>query len=163
MHVFPVGVERRHGGVGVVAQLRVLDDAVRNVDAKAGDAAVEPEAQDVVEGVADLGVPPVQIGLLGQEVVEVVLPGVLVERPGRGAAEAAAPVVRRRAAGPRIGPDVPVAAARATRGAGLLEPRMQVGGVVRDEVEDHLDPAGGSRGDQLVERGQTPNTGWTSV
>ena len=59
----------------VVAQLAVLDDHVRDVDAEPGDAAVEPEPQDPVELVADLLVPPVEVGLLGQEVLQVVLAG----------------------------------------------------------------------------------------
>ena len=51
------------GGGRVVAQVAVLDDRVAHVDAEAGDAAVEPEAQDVVERVADVFVPPVEVGL----------------------------------------------------------------------------------------------------
>ena len=38
-------------GARVVAQLRVLDDRVRHVDAEARNPAVEPEPQDVVERV----------------------------------------------------------------------------------------------------------------
>ena len=104
-----LGVEGVVVGRGrVVAELRVLDDDVAHVDAEAGHAPVEPEAEDAVELVAHLVVPPVEIGLLGEVVVEVVLTGGVVERPGR-AAEAADPVVRRRAVGLGVGPDVPVA------------------------------------------------------
>ncbi len=108
-------VERVVVGRGrVVAQLGVLDDDVAHVDAEAVDAAVEPEPEDAVEGVAHLVVPPVQVGLLPQVVVQVVLAGRGVERPCRSA-EAADPVVRRRAVGLGVGPDVPVAPCRRRR------------------------------------------------
>ena len=83
---------------------------------KPGDAAVEPEAQDLVERVAHLVVPPVQIGLRRQELVA----GSTGRSPRRTStrlpAERHHPVVRRRAVGLRVGPHVPVAvrASRAT-------------------------------------------------
>ena len=119
----PVGVVHRplpeelllegvlRGGRRVVPQLRVLDDDVAHVDAEAGHSPVEPEGQDRVEGGPDVLVPPVEVGLLDQMVVEVVLPGVLVERPGRSA-EAGHPVVGRRSVGLGVGPHVPVAMRR---------------------------------------------------
>ena len=81
-------VVERHVGepgqlVGVVGQVRVLADAVDHVDPEAVDAAVEPEAHHVVHRRLDLGVGPVQVGLLGEEEVQVVLPGGLVEGPRR--------------------------------------------------------------------------------
>ena len=52
----------------VVAQLRVLVQAVRHVDAEPGHAAVEPEPEDLVELLgAPRARPPVQVGLAGQE------------------------------------------------------------------------------------------------
>jgi hypothetical protein len=42
---------------------------VHDVDPKAGHAAVEPEAEDAVELCAYLLVPPVEVGLVGEEVV----------------------------------------------------------------------------------------------
>jgi hypothetical protein len=83
------------GGRKVVAQLAVFDHGVADVDSKPGDAAVEPEPQDVVERVSNALVPPVQIGLVPQKVVKVVLTARLVELPCRLAAEDADPVVRR--------------------------------------------------------------------
>ena len=47
----------------VVAQLAVLDDRVADVDPEAGDAAVEPEREHVVDRLAQLLVPPVEVGL----------------------------------------------------------------------------------------------------
>ena len=69
----PARRERRIGRV--VAELGVLDQVPDHVDAEAVDAAVEPEAQHVVHRGADLGVAPVEVGLLGQERVIVVLAG----------------------------------------------------------------------------------------
>src|SRR5262249_44363101 len=77
----------------VVAQKSVLDDLVGGVDPESGDAAVEPEAEDAIELVAHFWVPPVQVWLAGQELVEVILAGGRIQLP-RGAAEGASPVVR---------------------------------------------------------------------
>ena len=48
----------------VVAELLVLDQMVDHVDAKAVDAALQPEAHDVVHRGAHGGIAPVEIGLL---------------------------------------------------------------------------------------------------
>ena len=134
----------------VVAQLAILDDAMGDVDAPARDPAVEPEAQDLVERLPHLLAPPVQVGLRRQEVVQVELAGGLVERPGR-AAERAHPIVRWRAVGLRVGPDVEVAVPRVTAAERVLEPLVAVARVVGDEVEQDADAAAARLGDQLVE------------
>ena len=51
---------------------------------------------------------PVEFGLFLEELVEIILPGRRIERPG-GAAEEALPVVGRPAIGRGVPPDVPVA------------------------------------------------------
>ena len=86
----------------------------------------------------DLGVPPVQVGLLRREVVEVVAAALLVERPGGAAAEDRLPVVR-----DLVGPDVEVGP--------FPKPRMPIRGVVRDEVEQDADPAGAGFRDEPIE------------
>ena len=48
---------------------------------KPAHAAVEPEAKDAVELVADVRVPPVEVGLLRRELVQVVALAVVVVRP----------------------------------------------------------------------------------
>jgi hypothetical protein len=131
-----VGEVRRRREVGEVG---VLDQAVRDVDAEPVDAPVEPAAQDAVELLRHRGVAPVPVGLLRQEQVAPVLPGRLVEGP-RGTAEVAGPVVRRAAVGCGVAPQVVVAVRAVARAAGRDEPRVLGGGVVRDEVDDHLEP-----------------------
>ena len=86
----------------VVAQLAVLDDAVRDVDAPAGDPAVEPEAQDLVERLAHLLAPPVEVGLGRQEVVQVELARRprRASTPGRRTSSASCWAASRRASGP---------------------------------------------------------------
>ena len=112
----------------VVAQLAVLVERMAHVDPEAGDTALEPEAQDVLELRMHLRVPPVEVRLRGREVVQVVAPALAVERPRRPA-EDRAPVVR-----DLVRPDVELGP--------LAEPRVPVGRVVRDEVEEDPDAAG---------------------
>ena len=73
---------------GTSGSVGVLDQQRRRVDADAGDAAVEPEPQDVLVLAAHVGVVPVEVGLLGREQVQVPLAGraVGVRRAGPGRA-----------------------------------------------------------------------------
>ena len=121
-----------------VSQLPVLDQPVCDVDPQAADAAVEPEAKDVVELVADGGVPPVEVGLLGSELVQVVLPPRAVEPPRSLAREDRRPVVR-----DLLRPDVVLGP--------VAKPRMPVGRVIGNEVEPDLDAACACGGDQRIE------------
>ncbi|GIU86034.1 MAG: hypothetical protein KatS3mg009_0549 [Acidimicrobiia bacterium] len=156
LHV-PVVVRR---GGRVVAQLAVLDDLVGDVEPEPRDAAVVPEPEDPVERVAHLLVPPVEVGLRREEVVQVVLPRVLVVGPGAAAGvEGVHPVVRRAAAGGGIRPHVPVAVPGVARRAGVDEPRVAVTRVVGHEVEDHLDPPPRRLLDQLVGVGEGAERG----
>ena len=92
-------------GFVLVARLRDvgqplgLDHPVGDVDAKAVDPEVEPEAQDRLELGDDLRVLPVEVGLGAVEEVEVPEAGVGAvgrwQRGPAGAVEHAAPVVRR--------------------------------------------------------------------
>src|SRR5437588_3190791 len=66
----------------VIAQLLIFEQPAEEVDAEAIDATVEPEAQDIVHGLAHLLIAPVQIRLFHIEEVQVVLPGLLIELPG---------------------------------------------------------------------------------
>src|SRR5207248_6572837 len=94
----------------VVAQQLIAQQAVSDVDAKAVDTAIEPEAHHIVDRATDILVPPVQVRLLRQKVMHVVLAGPWIERPRSTAlAEDRDPVVRRTATRLRIGPHVPIA------------------------------------------------------
>ena len=48
----------------VIAELVVLDDVPDHVDAKAVDAAVEPEPQHVEHRLLDVGISPIEVRLL---------------------------------------------------------------------------------------------------
>ena len=166
MHLGPVAVvdrllpEQLHverivvGRGRVVAQLGVLDDQVAHVDAEAVDAAVEPEPQDVVELVAHVLVPPVQVGLLDQVVVHVVLAGALVERPAPGRRSCSPSCSGGEPSGFGIGPDVPVAVRGVRDARALDEPRVLIARVVGDEVEQDPDAALVRARDELVEVGE---------
>src|SRR5256885_9057987 len=117
------------GRDGVVAQFAVLDDGVSDVDAEAGDAAVVPEAVDLIKGIADFGIPPIQVRLLGKEVVEVILPGGNVERP-RWPAEDTQPVVRRTPIRFTVCPNVPISVFGLPGGARVEEPSVLVAAVI---------------------------------
>jgi hypothetical protein len=150
------GAAHRAVVLGPVRQVGLLDHGVRDVDAEAVRAAVQPEPQRLGELLVHVGVVPVHVRLGGVEHVQVPLPGGAVRladpRPGV-AAEHRAPVVGRLGA-VRTGTvaevvAAPLGAARA-RGEGGLEPAVLARGVVGDDVDDDLEaqPVGG--GDEVV-------------
>ena len=141
------------GGGRVVAELGVLVQPVRDVDPEPGHAPVEPEPQDLLERLVHGGVPPVQVGLAGQEVVQVVLAAGLVQRPGRRAGRGQ-PVVRRPAVRGRVGPHVELPVRRGRVADRLDEPGVRAAGVVRHQVEQHPQAPLGRLGDQPVQVGQ---------
>ena len=124
-----------------------------DVHAEAVDAALEPEAQRLVHRGLDAGLVPVEVGLLGQEEVQVPLPRGFVPGPRRAVAEGRAPVVGRpiRRA---VAPDVPAPLRRAPRRARLDEPGMLVARVVRNPVDQHAQPARVRVGQEPVEVGE---------
>ena len=105
------------GGVRqLLRELGILLQQSRRVDAHAGDAAVEPEAQNVLVLLPDLRVLPIEIGLLRGKQVEVPL-AVGDARPGR-AAEDRLPLVRwQLALGALAGPKPEALTSRRTQAA----------------------------------------------
>jgi hypothetical protein len=134
----------------VVGQVGPLAHALHDVDPEAVDPAIEPEPHDAVHGLDHLGVRPVEVGLLGQEAVEVPLAGGVVPGPRGRFDEGGRPVVRR-SVRRALAPDVPVALGAVARPAGLDEPRVLVGGVVRHPVDKDPEPAPVGVGQQPVE------------
>ena len=136
-------LDRRPHDRADVGQALGLDQAVRDVDPEAVDPEVEPESHRLVELGSHVGVRPIDVGLLGREQVQVPLAGLPVRLgdagPGR-TAEVAQPVVGRLlAAGPAaVAEDEagPLGRIRVCRER-LLEPRMLVRDVVRDDVQQH--------------------------
>ena len=63
----------------VVPEQSIFVEPVRDIDAKTRHAPVEPKPQDPVELVVDTLLPPVEVWLVAQEIMEVVLATRLVE------------------------------------------------------------------------------------
>ncbi len=143
-----------------VGQGWVLDRQRSRVDADSRRATVEPEAQDRLVLLAHRRVVPVEVGLArGEEVEEPIAAcpvGVLRPRPRR-VAEVRGPVVGRLIAARASSAAEPEAVThRRCRAAGvrLDEPRMLVGHVVGDDVDDRADAEGEGLGDQCLGFGQ---------
>ncbi len=134
-------------------KLRVLHEQGGRIDPHARHAPVEPEAQHVLVLGPHLGVRPVEIRLLRREEMEVPLAELAVRPRPRRAAEDRLPAVRRQvAAGPRAGPKPESRPLRRAGGRGerSAKPRVPVGDVVRDDVDDGADPELARLGDQLL-------------
>ena len=99
--------------------------------------ALQPEAHHLQQRLLHRGAMQVQIGLRGQEVVQVILLAPRIPGPGR-TAEHRQPVVRRRAIGLRIGPDIPVGLVIRPVLARLGKPGMRVRGMAQHQVDHHL-------------------------
>ena len=137
-------------GIGAfVAKLRVLHQQRCRIDADAGRASVEPEAQHVLVLRPDVGVRPVQVRLLRREEVQVPL---AVGDAGPGvAAEDRLPLVRRLVAvGAASGsePEARALGGARQRGERRPEPRVLLGNVVRNDVDDRPDAERTRVGDQ---------------
>ena len=133
----------------VVAQLPVGAE-IDGVETEAVHASIQPETHFAEDGLDDLGMAKVEIGLLGQEIVQVVLAAPGIPLPGR-TAEDRLPVGGRRAIGARVGPDIPVGAWIVVMLTALDEPGMLVGSVRQHLVDDDLEPPGMGGLHQAVE------------
>ena len=155
LHPVGVGLDLALDAVvrGVVAELGVVEEVVDRVEAEAVDAAVQPEAEGGKRPVLDLGVVVVEVGLRGEEVVQVVLLAPRVPGPG-GAAEDGKPVRGRGAVMAGVGPDVPVGLGIQPVAAAFGEERVLVRGVAEDLVDDDLEAQLMRPGDKGVEIGE---------
>ena len=142
--------DRAHPARRVVAQLGVVDAEIDRVEPEAVDAALEPEAGLGQQRLDHLRVVEVEVGLLLEEVVQVVLAAARLPLPG-AAAEHRQPVAGRRAVGLGVGPDVPVGLGVVAALPALLEPGVLVAGVAGDEVHHHLEAEPVGLGEQRVE------------
>ena len=117
---------------------------------KPREALLHPEAGDLGDLVAHLGVGDVQVGLLGVEAVQVPLAGRLVPGPVRvllvGEDHVAGALARL-----LVAPHVPVVEGGVARGAGAAEPRVVDRGVVDDQVGDDPDSPVAGGADHLGE------------
>src|SRR5207248_2642878 len=86
------------------------------------------------------GIAPVQVRLLGIEVMVIVLVSFGIDLPGR-VPEGGFPIIGWPAVFSRVMPDVPVAMRRSTRGAGIDEPLVLVGSVVHYKIKNDADTA----------------------
>src|SRR5262249_15183432 len=137
-------------GCRVVPEEGVFVEAVRDVDAETGDAPVEPESQDPPELLVHSRLPPVQVGLSRQEVMQVVLAGSNVPLPGRLPGEVE-PIVRRPGARRLVGPYIVIAHGVLPARRRINEPRVLAARMVRHEVKQYAHTALASRSDQGIE------------
>ena len=135
-----------------IVAVEILGETVGHIHTEAVRSVVEPESQGLEEVVAHFAVVPVPVGLFLGEHVQIPL-AVRYTGPGR-TTEMVLPVGRRLVAVRplAITEDVTVTLRRARfRGEGRLEPFVQVGAVVRNDVDHHFDAVGVRGLGKLVE------------
>ena len=117
-----------------------LEEVGDGVQAEPVEAHLQPEVHRLQHGFEDLGVVEVQVRLVVEEPVPEVLAAHRVPRPVRRlGVDEDDPRLFVELVG--VGPHVEVAVRPVGVGAGRLEPRVLVTGVVHDEVDDHADTA----------------------
>ena len=137
----------------IVPQLRVMHGEINGVKAEAVNATVQPEAGDLKQGVLDRRIVQVELWLLRQEVVHVILAASGIPGPGR-TGENGLPVVGRRSIGTRVRPDIPVRLRSVAGPAAVMEPRMLVRSVCKNQIGDDLEAEGVGAFNQAIEIGQ---------
>ena len=134
--------------VGRVQRTGRVEQERYGVHPEPGQPELEPEADHPLDLLAHLRVRDVEIRLMLVELVQVVLPRLLVVLPQAGLLireDDALVRVRRRL----VPPDVPAPVRRLPRRPRTPEPRVLVGGVVDHQVGDHPDATVPGERDQL--------------
>ncbi len=136
-----VGIAGEHGPARprIVAQPAVMDKEIDRIQPEPVHPPVKPEAHRAKDGVHRRLAVKVDVGLFGQKVVQVILPPPRIELPC-AAAKDRQPVVRRRAIGPGIGPDIPIGPGIVARRPALGKPRVTVRGMAHHLVDDDPEP-----------------------
>jgi hypothetical protein len=137
----------------VVGQRRVVHREVDRVEAEAVDAALQPEAGGIDQRRLHLFIMHVEVGLRGQEVVQIILAPARVPGPAR-AVEDRLPVVRRRPVRPGVGPHVPIRFGIVAALPAFPEPGVLVRAMGVDLVDDDLEAEAVGRGEEPVEIGE---------
>ncbi|MNV50932.1 hypothetical protein D3C71_1429620 [compost metagenome] len=137
----------------VVTQLCIVEAEVDRIQAEAIHATVEPEPHVIQRGLLHRRVVEVQVGLVGQEVVQEILLTPRLPLPGH-AAEDRHPVVGRGAVLARIGPHVPVRLGIGAVLPAFLEPGVVDRGMAEHLVDHHLQTQRMRLGQQLVDIGE---------
>ena len=127
---------------------RILPQNVDHVAAEACDAAIQPEAQNLLDLLQHFRLIVVQIGLVAGEEVEIILAAALVILPAV-LAEEACPVVGQLAVFAALAPVVIVAVGALGIAAGL-KPGVGGGGVVDDQVHNDAHTTRLGLGDEAV-------------
>ena len=138
----------------VIRQRWALADEVDHVGSKPVDPTVQPELQCLVHRVANRSMVPVEVRLFRQEQMQVVLAGLVIERPRRHVAKCRAPVVRRPAARGGVAPDIPVTLVVVSRRSRCSEPRVFARRVVGNPVEGDAETVLMAASDQFVGIGE---------
>ena len=128
------------GAVGGDLAVGVLGDLVDDVQPEPLDPLGHPGADHGVQLLADGGVLPVQVGLLGSELMEVVLAQlghIGPSRPPKGGAHLIG-----KDAGLAVPPDVIIVAGVIPALAGLQKPAVLVAGVVEHQIQQDADAPG---------------------
>src|SRR4029450_8672095 len=138
-HPMVLRVARAEVRIGrIVAKLLILDQVPDDVDAEPIDPASKPETHHLIDGRSDGRVTPVEIRLSGEKgMIEILFASAIIFP--RATAEYRQPIVGGSAGRGGILPDVPVALATPSRRTARQEPRMPIGCVVGDQIENDLE------------------------
>lgn len=105
--------------------------------AKAINAAIQPKTGTFQNGRLHIRIVQIEIGLFAQEIVQIILLAVAIPCPCR-AFEQGLPIIGRAAIGFWIGPHIPIGLGVCAARTAFHEPRMLIGAVGIDLIDDQL-------------------------